>query len=476
MIRLTLLLVAICSMPAASTAQDSYLELAARHGRARVYHEALVLPSAGEARLLVPFRIPNSLLVFVRNTADEPGRPFAVDAELTVQLLRGSEKVAEEIWRTRHFAASFEDTQSKTLDLQGVVSFPVEPGHYSYRLILSSEHGGRPASSALRPVEVSNFEAAGVSRAILLRGLEARDDTVVVETVGLGGDAPYGQPVRAFVVVSLPEGAAEDSAVLTYSLFKRGPVRHAPQRPDPRRSRSTEEEIPSPEVIEPTAADQPLSSGRIDVDAMIRLSSSAVPSMRGERIEWPVTQGPSVYLATVDLGGETLHDGTYLLAVRLQSGEETADRGTIFTTHWRDMPLSLYSSRMAIRNLSFVEDRKTVRDMLRGSDEQRQARIRSYWAERDPTPGTVFNELMHEYYQRVDHAAFAFSTGRHAEPDGLSTDRARIYIVNGPPVSVERRLAPSGGVQEVWTYEEGKEFVFWAPGSMDAFELQTVRR
>jgi GWxTD domain-containing protein len=136
------------------------------------------------------------------------------------------------------------------------------------------------------------------------------------------------------------------------------------------------------------------------------------------------------------------------------------------------MPLSLYHPEVAIRNLAFIEDRKTIRLLLKGTREEQEAHIRAYWKERDPTPATEVNELMAEYYRRVDLAASRFRTGKYPVPDGLETDQARVYIVHGEPDDVERTFPDGGGVEEVWAYADGRRFHFWAPTSLDALELQ----
>ncbi|RPH31043.1 GWxTD domain-containing protein, partial [bacterium] len=46
-------------------------------------------------------------------------------------------------------------------------------------------------------------------------------------------------------------------------------------------------------------------------------------------------------------------------------------------------------------------------------------------------------------------------------PDGSRTDRGKIYILYGPPTSMDRSLDPAAGFQETWIYEKlGKRFVF----------------
>jgi GWxTD domain-containing protein len=110
--------------------------------------------------------------------------------------------------------------------------------------------------------------------------------------------------------------------------------------------------------------------------------------------------------------------------------------------------------------------------MLKGSSEVKMEAFKSYWDDRDPTPETVFNELMYEYYRRIDDAAFRFRTGQIPYPDGLRTDAAHIYVVYGPPDDIASSLPPSGGVEQTWTYADGRRFIFWAASSLDPLELQ----
>ena len=85
--------------------------------------------------------------------------------------------------------------------------------------------------------------------------------------------------------------------------------------------------------------------------------------------------------------------------------------------------------------------------------------LSQFWKKKDSTPETAYNEVMVEYYRRVDHATRFFGTLR--DPDGFKSDRGRIYILYGPPTNTERTLSPSSGYQEEWTYANaGKRFIF----------------
>ncbi len=73
------------------------------------------------------------------------------------------------------------------------------------------------------------------------------------------------------------------------------------------------------------------------------------------------------------------------------------------------------------------------------SDEEREHFIEQFWQRRDPDPRTAVNEFKEEHYRRIAYSNEKFTSG----DAGWMTDRGRIYIIHGPPDSIESR--PSGG-------------------------------
>jgi GWxTD domain-containing protein len=73
------------------------------------------------------------------------------------------------------------------------------------------------------------------------------------------------------------------------------------------------------------------------------------------------------------------------------------------------------------------------------SNEEKEHFIEQFWQRRDPTPGTVENEMKEEHYRRIAYTNQNYSAGI----PGWKTDRGRIYIVYGPPDQKESH--PSGG-------------------------------
>ena len=86
------------------------------------------------------------------------------------------------------------------------------------------------------------------------------------------------------------------------------------------------------------------------------------------------------------------------------------------------------------------------------TDREREAFTEAFWLQRDPTPGTPENEFKTEHYRRLKYADEHY--GRSSMRRGRETDRGRMYILLGEPISVEtfeegaQNLVPC----ELWQY------------------------
>ena len=93
---------------------------------------------------------------------------------------------------------------------------------------------------------------------------------------------------------------------------------------------------------------------------------------------------------------------------------------------------------------------------------ERDIFIEGFWQRRDPTPDTAENEYKEEHYRRIAYTNEHYAAGM----PGWRTDRGRIYIMYGPPTSIDshpmggpyQRSAEEGGGStqtfpfEVWRY------------------------
>jgi GWxTD domain-containing protein len=92
------------------------------------------------------------------------------------------------------------------------------------------------------------------------------------------------------------------------------------------------------------------------------------------------------------------------------------------------------------------EERKAFKTLP--TDAEREHFIEQFWTRRDPTPGTVENEMKEEHYRRIAYTNDHFASF----VPGWKTDRGRVYIVYGPPDEIESH--PNGSATQSFPYEQ----------------------
>ena len=428
------------------SAQDRYVEIALRNGRARAYSEAVVLPGENGPQTFIQFRIPNSLLVFVQ------GRDgFVADVEVTVEVLQNGRTREERLWRRSHTAKSFDETQSKEADLTGYLKFQLPSGEYAYRLLLSDGAAGDIGTSMPKKFVVPFAEK--VEGGFFVDRVDTSAGRINLVPTNLGGSVGLGNKA----LIALPVSGDPVEMKIGYRLYRIAP--------------ENEEHVAEAKDMYALRRQDVLVRGG-SPQRMISLGDV----LEAECLCWEAADSVRGHLALFDVDSELLEDGLYLVELTVNRGGSNAASQFAFRTHWRDMPFSLYDPEVAIRNLEFIAGKDEVRSMLRGSRQERIEKLRAFWKRRDPTPSTIANELMEEYYRRVDYAASEFRSGAVPYPDGLRTDPARVYIVHGRPARISHSLPPSGGVQQTWTYADGRTFVFRSASSLEPLVLETNRK
>lgn len=132
------------------------------------------------------------------------------------------------------------------------------------------------------------------------------------------------------------------------------------------------------------------------------------------------------------------------------------------TTHVRDV-------KEAIEQARYISTAEESRKIRRADEAKQKELFKKFWKERDPTPNTAANELMDEYYRRVEHANEKFG----AFQDGWKTDMGMIFILFGPPDDMEVNLfARDGRSYQTWHYYViNRSFVFVDYNGFGEYEL-----
>jgi len=155
----------------------------------------------------------------------------------------------------------------------------------------------------------------------------------------------------------------------------------------------------------------------------------------------------------------------------ITSGDLTATASRTFAIRWRGLPVSITNLDQAIEQLQYIIDRDRLDEMRKAPPEKKREMFRDFWKKKDPSPTTEKNELMDEYYSRIQYANKNF--GHYI--DGWKTDMGMIYVIFGAPSNIERHpFELDSKPYEVWTYYDlGREFVFVDMNGFGDYRLQT---
>ncbi len=156
-----------------------------------------------------------------------------------------------------------------------------------------------------------------------------------------------------------------------------------------------------------------------------------------------------------------LSRGHYELEVQVRdrnSGQVAINR-TDFYIGWSDEYNKKSVVSDLIKQLKYVAPQWNFDSMHELSTEMQRTAILSFWKSRDPSPETLENELMEEFYKRI---SFANANFRHYEGKGWKSDQGKVYIQNGNPANVYRMSSRSGkDAYEIWKYDKTKRcFIF----------------
>lgn len=165
---------------------------------------------------------------------------------------------------------------------------------------------------------------------------------------------------------------------------------------------------------------------------------------------------------------KSLHDAP----LRVRVSDADGERRKLFPMKvlWIGKPRSLMNPELAVEMLEYITTEEVVDSLLDFDEEELPYRLAQYWKRYDPSPETTYNDLMHEYYQRVDEANEEYST-LHGTP-GAKTDRGRVYIQLGSPEKIERTTDSKGKITEIWVYPSiNRQFVFVDRKGVGNFQL-----
>lgn len=142
----------------------------------------------------------------------------------------------------------------------------------------------------------------------------------------------------------------------------------------------------------------------------------------------------------------------FKLEISLDGDAENKDRiqsSAIIRNLWRGMTVFVNNIDEAIAQLRYIAYSDEIKKLGKSKTENKEDKFRAFWAKRDPTPETPKNELMDEYYRRIQYANEKFGTWQ----DGWKSAMGMIFILFGPPDDIEVNMyGRDGRHYQRWTY------------------------
>ncbi len=399
------------------------------------YYQPLVLfsPDSNRCRVDIPVRIDQSFFVAVRNTDTSFHYEFRRRGELLVELADSvSGTVARDLSEIMIGAESDELNPEPHRWYEALFSFDVKPGTYIVNFDLTDLESRRNFNDRSRRVyaRIPRNDSLSVTSPLFVQWPDSGASAHQYAPVNFGGDLLFG-PAAGLVLQVHGRGASDSTLTVRYTVKSVNPSR-----------RESQEIAISDSMTVPVIRNRRL-----------------VPDL--DRHLYTLADGRATDppLIVVPFPAQRLPLRTYLLTLTVAGTSGAAHETTPFRMVWPDMPQSLKDVDYALDILRYIAPPATLDSLKSGDFEQRRDNLERFWKPRDSTPGTAYNEVMTEYYRRVDHARRTFGTLRAA--DGAATDRGRIYILYGPPSRTRRTLNPSTVFEEIWVYDRlKKEFTF----------------
>jgi GWxTD domain-containing protein len=372
--------------------------------------EAISLPRTdGDYSVYYSYKIPNKLLVFERNK-----ETYNASFRITVEISDNDGKlVARDIKDSKISVNSFEATDDLNVFLQDYLSFKIKPGDYKAAAIISDMNsiGDLP----LKPIELK---------------LDSNKSNIVLNPIVINSQEVTCNDERAFLLANsggnVPFSAESFNLVIPVSD-----------------TLITEIDI----TLENNG--EIVYSGKVEESYVLPIGINSCDD------KIVVTKMPENRLLRnfiIRYVNQKLNEGDLVLTIANE--EKEIDEKVNMKVVWFNKPFSLLNPEKAIEFLTYIESDSLVSELLDEDESDYPKVLNNFWAKYDPTPETTFNEIMFEYYSRIDYAMRKFKS--ITNNNGAKTDRGMVYIKFGNADKIERTSTSQGQVIEVWTYSKSQ--------------------
>ena len=183
----------------------------------------------------------------------------------------------------------------------------------------------------------------------------------------------------------------------------------------------------------------------------------------GKKLQWTDTINSSsntkVVSHLINLPTKDINKVDLKIEVTVNQGELSASKSSKFKSRDSFMFGGIGNIDLALSQMNYILTTQERKELKNLKQNEKEGFFKKAWARRDQKPETKVNELMDEYYARVQFAEENFSRGSSG---GWRSDMGMIFILFGKPDDIQRYSSmQSNYVYETWYYFSiGEEFAF----------------
>jgi GWxTD domain-containing protein len=372
---------------------------------------------SNKSRMDFYFQIPYSELEFVKY-----GNEYKGSYEISLQLTDDDgNAVVEQIWDERPTCQSFDETNSRKILSSVERQFTVPPGRYTLQVAVTDSETTRTYQMK-RPFAARDYldSPESMSDIMLLKGSStSAGKTTIIPNVD-GNVISQSDSFSVFYEIYFPRTI--DSAFVTTKVL-----------------------------------DSKKQSVYLHSEWM--LARNNVARIVAEIPKHSIPMG--VYRLDVSLHRSAVKDAPAI-----------AEASRFFSLHYPDLPLTILNLDEAADEMLYVANGSTIDSIKDARNPVTKEKLfLDFWQKYKTNPSSKSNPIMDEYFNRVAYANEHFT---HYFK-GWRSDMGMIYILFGPPNSVDRHpFEVDSKPYEVWEYyQTDRQFVFVDESGFGDYRLIT---
>lgn len=366
-------------------------------------------PSEGGYKLYYTYKIPYSQLFFEKR-GDEFASGFNVSIEISNDSTRS---IVSRVFDEQNLLVKdFDLTNSKTTFLQGVITIKLDKGKYKLLTIITDKTSKRERKLPPKEIDLTKNNFA-LDPLVLEKHNINCDSSESYKLLNNSSTIPFNKPDAILAIPVL------DSTISSLTVtIKKGDT---------------------------TLVDRLRSDVPVYLINELKLCNENIVISKGNsprKLKYFLFNKISANLPESSIKIEILHDND-------------STHKNVFNSFviWVGKPFSLNDPEEAIKYLRIIESKEKVSELL--NNDNLVSALYEYWQKYDPTPATKYNELMNEFYQRVDYCETAFRS--FDGKSGANSDRGKVYIKYGAPNRIERNTNNDDKIVETWYYDNPKQ-------------------